>query len=263
MSRRHELTDYEKGQIEGRSGTMSHAKIGDELGRPRRTVSSFLQRFRERQNKENLLRPGRPQKTIESDNRYLVYVAESDTEQPLKELRDVTNLNIFTQTIRRRLHEMGIQKWHAKKRALLTKEQAKKQYQWAKEHQHLTRDDFGFILFRTNRSLRKTTVTKSSYFDVKLHQKSMHHRIYKVKRRAQDYHRWYGDVSLAISLVHLFLLMARLMRKHMFSCFNKTSFHLLTAFKKIGAMQRQRGTFGFHEQGESTRLKIYFYVTAI
>ena len=30
-----------------------------------------------------------------------------------------------------------------------------------------------------------------------------------------------------------------------------------------GAMQGQRGTFGFHEQGESTRLKIYFYVTAI
>ena len=28
-------------------------------------------------------------------------------------------------------------------------------------------------------------------------------------------------------------------------------------------MQGQRGTFGFHEQGESTRLKIYFYVTAI
>ena len=33
--------------------------------------------------------------------------------------------------------------------------------------------------------------------------------------------------------------------------------------KLDGAMQGQRGTFGFHEQGESTRLKIYFYVTAI
>ena len=30
-----------------------------------------------------------------------------------------------------------------------------------------------------------------------------------------------------------------------------------------GAMQGQCGTFGFHEQGESTRPKIYFYVTAI
>jgi len=32
---------------------------------------------------------------------------------------------------------------------------------------------------------------------------------------------------------------------------------------KDRAMQGQRGTFGFHEQGKSTRLKIYSYVTAI
>ena len=30
----------------------------------------------------------------------------------------------------------------------------------------------------------------------------------------------------------------------------------LSRQKKCGAMQGQRGTFGFHEQGESTRLKI-------
>ena len=50
---------------------------------------------------------------------------------------------------------MGIQKWRAKKRALLTKEQAKKCYQWAKEHQHLTRDDFGFILFSDESLFKK------------------------------------------------------------------------------------------------------------
>jgi len=38
---------------------------------------------------------------------------------------------------------------------------------------------------------------------------------------------------------------------------------LLLISNIYGAMQGQRGTFGFHEQGESTRLKIYFYVTAI
>ena len=38
---------------------------------------------------------------------------------------------------------------------------------------------------------------------------------------------------------------------------------MIGSIDKYGAMQRQRGTFGFHEQGESTRLKIYFYVTAI
>ena len=66
---------------------------------------------------------------------------------------------------------------------------------------------------------------------------------------------------------------------------NKTIYHLMkasylalkwnTMIKRIppmyqkdqfmiaGAMQGQRGTFGLHEQAESTRLKIYFYVTAI
>jgi len=43
--------------------------------------------------------------------------------------------------------------------------------------------------------------------------------------------------------------------------FNQHTKHLLMS--PDGAMQGQRGTFGFHEQGESTRLKIYFYVTAI
>jgi transposase len=155
MSRRHELTDYEKGQIEGRSGTMSHAKIGNELSRPRRTVSSFLQRLRERENKENLPRPGRPQKTTESSDRYLIYAAESDTDQPLKQLRNATNLGISIQTIRRRLQKAGIRKWHAKKRALLTKNDAKRRYQWAKEHRHLTRDDFASILFSDESLFKK------------------------------------------------------------------------------------------------------------
>jgi len=154
MLRRHELTDYEKGQIEGRKSMMSHAKIRSEFRRPRRTVSSFLQRLHDREDKENFSRPGCPRKTTESSDRYLVHVAESDTDQLLKELRNITNLDISIQTIRQRLYEVGIQKWRAKKRALLTKEQAKQRYKWAKDHRHLTRNDFAFILF-SDKSLFK------------------------------------------------------------------------------------------------------------
>jgi len=42
-----------------------------------------------------------------------------------------------------------------------------------------------------------------------------------------------------------------------------TSIAEIDILQAIGAMQGQRGTFGFHEQGESTRLKIYLYVSAI
>ena len=147
MSKRHELTDYQKGQIEGRIGMMSHTKIGEELGIPRRTVSSFVQRLAERESQENLPRLGCPRKTSESTDRYIVYAAERDTSQTLKELRNTTNTGISIQTIRRRLDEVGIQKWRAKQRPMLNSHHAARRYKWAKEHKHLTRDDFAFILY--------------------------------------------------------------------------------------------------------------------
>jgi transposase len=112
MANREELTDYEKGQIEGRSHSETHTKIGKELDIPRRTVANFLQRLATRENKENLPRSGRPRKTSKSDDRYLAYEAEADTEQKQKELRDITNIAVSIQTIRRRLREAGIRKWY-------------------------------------------------------------------------------------------------------------------------------------------------------
>ena len=147
MSVWRELTEYQKGQIEGREGKMSHTEIGRELNIPRRTVSSFLQRLHRRQNQENLPRVGRPRKTSKSDDRYLAYAAEANTDSTLKELHNITNIDISTQTIRRRLREAGIRKWRAMKRAPLTKEQAAERYRWAKQYCHSTRDDFAIILF--------------------------------------------------------------------------------------------------------------------
>jgi len=52
----------------------------------------------------------------------------------------------------------------------------------------------------------------------------------------------------------MFILLVRITSK---------STMILLLLCEFGAMQVQRGTLGFHEQGESTRLKIDFYVTAI
>jgi len=80
---RRELTDFQKGQIEGRRYTLSHAEIGRELNIPRWTVSSFLTRLDNRQTPTNLPRPGAPRKTSASDDRYIVHAAETNTHQPL------------------------------------------------------------------------------------------------------------------------------------------------------------------------------------
>ena len=139
---RKELTAFQKGQIEGRASFMSHAEIGDELGIPCRTVSSFLERVKTRHTINNFPHPGAPRKTSAADDRYIVRTTESETRIPLAELRIQTNLDVSEQTLRRRLHEEGIRKWKAVNRPLLTKEHAAKRLKWAKAHQHWMRKDW-------------------------------------------------------------------------------------------------------------------------
>ena len=87
-----------------------------------------------------------------------------------KELRDITNIGVSIQTIRRRLPEAGIQKWYAVKRALLNKSQATERLRWAREHRHWTRDDFAKVLWmdeslvkKDNDSLRKRVFEARSF----------------------------------------------------------------------------------------------------
>ena len=83
---RHELTDFQKGEIvEGRKFS-SHVEIAHDLTIPRRTVFGFLTNYDQRITSDNLYRSGRPRKLSESDIRYLVRRAESDTDVPLKEI---------------------------------------------------------------------------------------------------------------------------------------------------------------------------------
>src|SRR5208282_5923480 len=52
---RHPLTDIEKGEIIVLCKNISHIKISEELHIPRRTISNFLQRFKNRHSPYNLL----------------------------------------------------------------------------------------------------------------------------------------------------------------------------------------------------------------
>ncbi len=58
-----ELSDFDKGRIEGRSGSMSHSQIARETGIPRTTITDFLTHSKNRGNPDNLPRPGRPRIT--------------------------------------------------------------------------------------------------------------------------------------------------------------------------------------------------------
>ena len=147
MPKEHELTDLEKGGIVTLEPHFSHAEIGDQLDIDRSTVTKFLERFHIRQSIENLPRSGRPRKTSETGDRWIIRNAESETHVSFKQLKNILNIDISQQSIRQRLREAGIRKWRAVKRPLLTKAHAYERRKWARAHRHWTADDWRRVFF--------------------------------------------------------------------------------------------------------------------
>lgn len=131
MAKQHELTDFQKGEIIALASHFSRSDISRQLRVPRQTISSFLTRYNKHGSTENIQRHGRPRKTSSVNDRHIVNIAESHSRIPLTEIKDLTNLDISEQTIRRRLREAGIRKWKAILRPLLTDKHAKERLKWA------------------------------------------------------------------------------------------------------------------------------------
>src|SRR5579859_7559690 len=135
-----ELSEWDKGRIEGRSGSMSDREIGHELHIPHQTVSSFLMCLKTQHSSENLPRPGHPRITTKAQDRQIIAASEANTHVPFAALQNIVNIPASTTTIRRRLHDDLIRKWCAVKRALLKKEYAEKRLKWAMlRNMHLRR----------------------------------------------------------------------------------------------------------------------------
>src|SRR5579859_4559285 len=148
LHQRKELTDLQKRRIiEARALGKSFTEIGEELHIPRKTVSSFFERFQSRGSEENLPHTGRPRKTSAQFDRHLIHAALANTRVPFTELRDITNSEVSIATIHRRLLEDHIRKWRAAKCALLTEKHAKMRLNWAREHCHWTREDWKRIFW--------------------------------------------------------------------------------------------------------------------
>ena len=152
MSHRHELNDFQKGQIIALEPYLSHAEISRELAIPRQTIVDFIGRSKSRESIDNLPRSGRPRKTSEATDRWLIREAESESHLPFKELKNITNIDVTTH---RRLQEAGIRKWRAVKRALLTQKHADKRLKWAKAHHHWTVEDWMHVLWSDECAVQK------------------------------------------------------------------------------------------------------------
>src|SRR5690348_6917572 len=131
MGEHHPLTDFQKGQILALASSCSQQEIHEKLSIPCSTISDFLQRFRRRQSIENLSHPGRPRKTTNRTDRLIIRTALTHPRLPLRDITDHDLINVSDQTIRRRLREEGIRKWHAVNRPLLTPKHARDRRRWA------------------------------------------------------------------------------------------------------------------------------------
>ena len=156
-SQRRELTDFQKGQIVALSDDYTQRQIGIRLDIPHETVSSFLRRFRERGSIENLPHPGASRRTSNTDDHYIIRVAESSTRIPLSQLRVDTNSSISEQTLRLRLRETGIGKYKPVERPFLSKKHAAMRLQWAKKHRHWTREQWERVLWSDECAVKKNS----------------------------------------------------------------------------------------------------------
>ena len=132
---RREMSDWDKGRIEGQRNSMSHDDIEHELHIPHRTISDFLHHLDERDTADNIPYSGRPRTTSASQDQLIIQTAKANTRIPLTELRNITNIEASLSTIRRRLQEDHIRKWRVVDRRALTAVHAEKCLNWALEQQ--------------------------------------------------------------------------------------------------------------------------------
>ena len=151
---RTELSEFQKGQIVALSAIYSAREIGRQLGISHSTVSAFLSRYADRENYDNFHHIGRPRKTASSGDRYIVRSAETNTSQPLTQLRLDTNLDISEQTIRRRLQENGIAKHKAVNRPLLTRKHIAARLKWAREHSDWSLEQWQSVIWSDETMVR-------------------------------------------------------------------------------------------------------------
>jgi len=134
---RQELSDFQKGQIDG-AARFGHSatEIHKLFGYARGTIHHIITRIKINGSAENKERVGRPRKSTDRDERLLLRRALDDTKMPLRELKFEANSDLSISSIRRRLNEEGVKKWLAAERSRLTEAYASKRFNWSKEHLH-------------------------------------------------------------------------------------------------------------------------------
>lgn len=126
MSKRRELTDFERGEIVGLSkGGFSQRNITKILDIPKSTVGEVIKKYNKVGLTTTASHSGRPKVLSERDSRHLVKIAKENRSNTLEEITENFNtsmaISVSTRTVQRILHKEGYSGHAAKKNLLFQK----------------------------------------------------------------------------------------------------------------------------------------------
>ena len=146
-TRRRELSPYTRGQIISASDHGDRiAEISRVFSIPESTIRDTIKNAPTRRHGNSASRSGRSPKLSDRDKRRIIRLVREHPFYTYARVISELDLQVAPVTIRRLLQPLGIKKWIAKKRNLLTKATAQKRLRWCVEHQSWTLERWAQVL---------------------------------------------------------------------------------------------------------------------
>ena len=134
-----ELSPYLRGQLIGaRIMGSTPAQIADAFKLHDSTVRTTILRASERDNGLSKPRIGPPRCMTDRDERFLIRHIRLHPKDTFAQVKEATQLNISTSTIKNVCRKYQISHWRAKRRPALTEKAVKARFAWAKAHKDWT-----------------------------------------------------------------------------------------------------------------------------
>lgn len=169
------LTISEQSLIVGmRRGGSSLSEISAEVGRPKSTISKVIKRYCERGEVKIAKKSGRPKKLNEYSKRILLRELHKNRRSPLSEIAENLPVPVTIRTLRKHVHDFGMNCCVATKKPFLSPKHIRDRYAFAKRHLHWTVEDWGQVMW-----------TDESSFEI-----GKHSRQIRVWRKSYERYHW-------------------------------------------------------------------------
>lgn len=152
MSQRSHLTDSEAWRVVGRlEGGQTQAEVAQAIGVSQSVISRIWNRFLETGSAGRRPGQGRRRATTPNEDRYLVLTARRHRNMNAtllqQHLRSATGTTVSTQTVRNRLHGVGLYARRPMVCVRLTSRHRRDRREWATEHVNWRRNEWSNVLF--------------------------------------------------------------------------------------------------------------------